>query len=59
LLAYLLKHESSKISCRVEQGCEMGRPSLIQIRGELNEKQVFSLNVGGKTKLIAQGKWFV
>lgn len=59
LLAYLLKHESNEISYRVEQGYEMGRPSLIQIKGELNEKQDFSLKVGGKTKLIAQGKWFV
>jgi trans-2,3-dihydro-3-hydroxyanthranilate isomerase len=59
LLAYLLKYESNKISCRVEQGYEMGRPSLVHLRGELNDKQNFSLNVGGKTKLIAQGKWFV
>lgn len=59
LLAYLLKYESNEIIYRVEQGYEMGRPSLIQIRGELNEKQDFSLKVGGKTKLIAQGKWFV
>jgi len=59
LLAYLLKYESSKISYRVEQGYEMGRPSLIEIKGELNETQGFSLKVGGKTKLIAQGKWFV
>lgn len=59
LLAYLLKYEANKISYRVEQGYEMGRPSLIQIKGELNEKQDFSLKVGGKTKLIAQGKWFV
>ncbi len=59
LLAHLLKYESSQISYRVEQGYEMGRPSLIQIKGELNEKQDFSLKVGGKTKLIAQGKWFV
>lgn len=59
LLAYLLKYEANKITYRVEQGYEMGRPSLIQIKGELNEKQDFSLKVGGKTKLIAQGKWFV
>lgn len=59
LLAYLLKYESNEINYRVEQGYEMGRPSLIQIKGDLNEKQDFSLKVGGKTKLIAQGKWFV
>lgn len=59
LLAYLLKYEANKISYQVEQGYEIGRPSLIQIKGELNEKQDFSLKVGGKTKLIAQGKWFV
>lgn len=59
LLAYLLKYEANKISYRVEQGYEIGRPSLIEISGELNEKQDFSLKVGGKTKLVAQGKWFV
>lgn len=59
LLAYLLTYESNKISYRVEQGYEMGRPSLIEIKGELSKKQDFSLKVGGKTKLIAQGKWFV
>lgn len=59
LLAYLLKYESNEINYRVEQGYEMGRQSLIQIKGTVNEKQDFSLKVGGKTKLIAQGKWFV
>lgn len=59
LLAYLLKYESSEINYRVEQGYEMERPSLIKIKGTVNEKQDFSLKVGGKTKLIAQGKWFV
>lgn len=59
LLAYLLKYESNEINYRVEQGYEMGRPSLIKIKGTVNEKQDFSLKVGGKTKLIAQGKWFV
>jgi hypothetical protein len=37
----------------------MGRPSLIQLRGELIGKQDYSLNIGEKTKLIAQSKWFV
>ncbi|MFN3488458.1 MAG: PhzF family phenazine biosynthesis protein [Emticicia sp.] len=59
LLAYLLKYESTKINYRVEQGYEMERPSLIQINGVVNEQQGFSLKVGGKTKLVAQGKWFV
>lgn len=59
LLAYLLKYESNEINYQVEQGYEIGRPSLIKIKGTVNEKQDFSLKVGGKTKLIAQGKWFV
>ncbi|RFS16700.1 PhzF family phenazine biosynthesis protein [Emticicia sp. C21] len=59
LLAYLLKHELPMIHKLVEQGYEMKRPSLINIKGELNQEGSYKLQVGGKVKLVAQGKWFV
>ncbi|AFK02412.1 phenazine biosynthesis protein PhzF family [Emticicia oligotrophica DSM 17448] len=59
LLAYLLQYESDKINYRVEQGYEMNRPSLIRIRGEINAQNDFNLEVGGKVKVVAEGKWFV
>ncbi len=59
LLAYLLKYELPMIHKYVEQGYEMNRPSLISIRGELNETGSYKLQVGGKVQLVAQGKWFV
>lgn len=59
LLAYLLKHELPIIHKLVEQGYEMKRPSLINIKGELNQEGNYKLQVGGKVQLVAQGKWFV
>jgi trans-2,3-dihydro-3-hydroxyanthranilate isomerase len=59
LLAYLLKHELPMIHKLVEQGYEMKRPSLINIKGELNQEGKYKLKVGGKVQLVAQGKWFV
>ena len=59
LLAYLLKYESNQINYRVEQGYEIERPSLIKIKGILDQNQCFKLKVGGKVKFIAEGKWFV
>ena len=43
----------------VEQGYEMKRPSLINIKGELNTEGEYRLQVGGKVQLVAEGKWFV
>jgi trans-2,3-dihydro-3-hydroxyanthranilate isomerase len=59
LLAYLLKYELPVIHKFVEQGYEMKRPSLINIRGELNEEGKYKLQVGGKVQLVAKGKWLV
>lgn len=59
LLAYLLKHELPMVHKLVEQGYEMKRPSLINIKGELNQEGHYKLQVGGKVQLVAQGKWFV
>ncbi len=59
LLAYLLKYELPMVHKLVEQGYEMKRPSLINIKGELNQVGNYKLQVGGKVQLVAQGKWFV
>ncbi|GAB3516584.1 PhzF family phenazine biosynthesis protein [Emticicia fontis] len=59
LLAYLLKYEMPMIHKLVEQGYEMKRPSLISIKGELNQEGNYRLQVGGKVQMVAQGKWFV
>lgn len=59
LLAYLLKHELPMVHKLVEQGYEMKRPSLINIKGELNQEGHYKLQIGGKVQLVAQGKWFV
>ena len=59
LLAYLLKYELPIIHKLVEQGYEKKRPSLINIKGELNQEGNYKLQVGGKVQLVAQGKWFV
>lgn len=59
LLAYLLKYELSMIHKMVEQGYEIKRPSLINIKGELSQEGNYKLQVGGKVQLVAQGKWFV
>jgi trans-2,3-dihydro-3-hydroxyanthranilate isomerase len=59
LLAYLLKYELPVIHKFVEQGYEMNRPSLINIRGELSKEGNYKLQVGGKVQLVAKGKWLV
>ena len=58
LAAYLVKHryfESSKIDVRVEQGYEIGRPSLLYLKAEeINGK--IDVAVGGKVVMIAKGQ---
>jgi trans-2,3-dihydro-3-hydroxyanthranilate isomerase len=57
LAAYLVKHRYfgiSKIDIRVEQGCEMGRPSLLFLRSEDTGGHI-DVNVGGKVIPIAKG----
>jgi trans-2,3-dihydro-3-hydroxyanthranilate isomerase len=61
LAAYLLEHEyfsSTKLQYKVEQGYEMGRPSLLKVRAAKFGKQ-FDINVGGKVLLTARGEWLL
>ncbi len=57
LAGYLLKHqylEADKINVRVEQGHEIGRPSLLYLRAEDNDGHI-EVHVGGKVVLVAEG----
>lgn len=61
LAAYLVKYKyfrKNEINIRVEQGYEIGRPSLLFLKAvERNEK--INVCVGGKVTKIAQGEWFL
>jgi len=59
LAAYLIKHKyfaQTQINIRVEQGYEIGRPSLLQLKAKQNKQGRIDVNVGGKTILIAKGQ---
>jgi trans-2,3-dihydro-3-hydroxyanthranilate isomerase len=56
--AYLVKHRyfgADQIDVRVEQGCEIGRPSLIYLRANRSGEQI-EVNVGGKVVPIARAE---
>ncbi len=58
LAAYLAKYQywgKSKIDIRVEQGYEVGRPSLLLLKAEEKEGQI-SVEVGGKAFIVAKGE---
>ncbi len=62
LLAYLLKHNyfgKAELSLRVEQGFEMGRPSLVKIAGKALSERELEINVGGQVQVVARGEWLV
>lgn len=59
LAAYLVKHryfEKKKIDIRVEQGYEIGRPSLLLLQAEEEEGGAISVSVGGKVIMVARGE---
>ncbi len=58
LLAYLLKHENSRLQATVEQGFQINRKSYIHLNGTL-ENGSYALGVGGLTKLVSEGFWYV
>jgi len=58
LAGYLVKHHyfgKDRIDIRVEQGYEIGRPSLLLLKAEENE-EVIDVYVGGKVVMVAKGK---
>jgi trans-2,3-dihydro-3-hydroxyanthranilate isomerase len=44
-----------RIDIKVEQGFEMGRPSILRLKAEKNAENI-EVQVGGKVLLIAKGK---
>ena len=60
LAGYFLKYdffESNKIRYNVNQGEQIGRPSLLRIAAELTGG-TYSIRVGGKVFMIAEGNWY-
>ncbi|MBT2649828.1 PhzF family phenazine biosynthesis protein [Bacillus sp. ISL-34] len=61
LASYLVKYryfENSEINVRVEQGYEIGRPSLLFLKAGYETGKI-NVHVGGKVVKIAQGEWFL
>jgi trans-2,3-dihydro-3-hydroxyanthranilate isomerase len=59
LAGYLVKYRyfgESQIDIRVEQGYEIGRPSLLLLRAECKEGEI-DVSVGGKVIMVAKGKF--
>jgi len=57
--AYLVQHRyfgTSAIDVRVEQGYEMGRPSLLLLKAEAMSDQI-SVSVGGLVVMVAKGEF--
>ncbi|MCP2519843.1 PhzF family phenazine biosynthesis protein [Candidatus Aminicenantes bacterium AC-335-A11] len=58
LAGYLVKYryfDNDRIDIRVEQGYEIGRPSLLFLRAEEKETKI-NVSVGGKVIMIAKGE---
>ena len=59
LASYLVKHRyfgDTKIDIRVEQGYEIGRPSLLLLRAQEEEGGAISVSVGGSVIMVAKGE---
>lgn len=58
LAGYLVEHRylsSDSVEVRVEQGYEIGRPSLLYLRTQRREDRI-SVSVGGRVRMAAKGK---
>ncbi len=59
LASYLVKHRyfgEKKVDIRVEQGYEIGRPSLLLLRAQEEEGGAISVAVGGRVIMVARGE---
>jgi trans-2,3-dihydro-3-hydroxyanthranilate isomerase len=59
LAAYLVKHRyfgQDQINVRVEQGYEIGRPSLLLLKAKQGKGGKIDVNVGGKVVPVAKGE---
>lgn len=60
LAGYLVKHRyfrKDRIDIRVEQGYEIGRPSLLRLKAESVDGKI-EVSVSGKVVMVAQGVFF-
>ena len=58
LAGYLVEHRlfgADAVDVRVEQGYEMGRPSLLYLRAD-REGDTINVSVGGKVQMVARGE---
>jgi trans-2,3-dihydro-3-hydroxyanthranilate isomerase len=58
LAGYLVEHrlfDADAVDVRVEQGYEIGRPSLLYLRAQ-REGETINVSVGGKVQLVARGE---
>ncbi|AUV80528.1 phenazine biosynthesis protein [Salinigranum rubrum] len=58
LAAYLVAHryfDTDEVSVTVEQGLEMGRPSLLHLRANESEEGI-TVSVGGRVQPVAEGR---
>jgi trans-2,3-dihydro-3-hydroxyanthranilate isomerase len=58
LTGYLAKYQyfgSNQVDCRVEQGYEINRPSLLMLRGNATTNDI-EVNVGGRVVMVARGE---
>jgi trans-2,3-dihydro-3-hydroxyanthranilate isomerase len=59
LAGYLVKHNyfgHDQIDIRVEQGYEIGRPSLLYLKAKKERNGPIDVNVGGKVQSVAKGE---
>jgi trans-2,3-dihydro-3-hydroxyanthranilate isomerase len=59
LAAYLAEYRyfgKPNISVKVEQGLEVGRPSLLHLKAEKEEEEKISVSVGGRCYTVAKGE---
>ena len=55
-LAALNKSANKTQSWTIEQGFEMGRPSLLEVEADIEGGEVVAIRVGGATVLVSQGE---
>jgi trans-2,3-dihydro-3-hydroxyanthranilate isomerase len=57
LAAYLAKHaaDGAELSWTVEQGFEMGRPSIIELELERKRGSITAVRVGGASVMVSDG----
>lgn len=57
LLAYLLRHVNPTVRTTVEQGFQIGRKSYLSLEGA-RDGDHYTIRVGGRTQLVAEGMWY-